>query len=38
MTNVTNTEANAIDGGNAHCAGVYIQLGDFALCIGQMTP
>ena len=35
MTDVTMNESTTILGG-ARCHGVYIQLGDFALCIGQM--
>ena len=37
MTELTMTEMTSVEGG-ANCAGIYVHLGDFALCLGVMTP
>jgi bacteriocin-like protein len=35
MSEITTSELAHIEGG-ARCEGVYIQIGDFGLCIGSM--
>jgi bacteriocin-like protein len=37
MTELNTNELISVEGG-AKCAGIYIHLGDFAICVGTMTP